>query len=202
LQIKFVLASQWGAAVNKIFMHYYLTWGVFGLAMAAALLIYYLIVAICCYRQELGAFFKGRSVQPISAAKKEDGYNGMGEVKEDEAEMNLVNSHDLDFAGSEEMPADRDKIKVLLLGSMADFMHELKTLVRITIESEDTKENFICLFRLIASKYPQLTDGAFNGAIVSYVQDSGLPFAISAEDIEPILNDLNNIEDEQYNEET
>ena len=111
-------------------MHYYFTWREFGLTMAAALLIYYLIVAVCCYRQELGEFFKGKVIPPYA----ETGYDAIGAVKEDEAEMSLVNIKDLDFAGSEEMTATRDKNKVLLLGGLADFMHELKTLVRITIE--------------------------------------------------------------------
>lgn len=173
-------------------MHYEFTWGEFGLTMIAALLIYYLIVAHCCYRQELAAFFKDKTSKPYA----EPGYNGMGAVKEDDAEMSLVNSQDLDFAGSEDVTEVRDKNKILLLGGLADFMHELKTLVRITVESEDTKENFLSLFRLIASKYSRLIDGAFNRSIVNYVLDSRLPFAISAGDIEPILNELNNLEDE------
>ena len=174
-------------------MHYYFTWGEFGLTMVAALLIYYLIVAVCYYRQELGEFFKDKTAQPYA----EPDYNGMGAIKEDEAEMSLVNSQDLDFAGPDEVTEIRDRNKVLLLGGLADFMHELKTLVRITIEGEDTKENFLSLFGLIAGKYAQLLDGSFNESITSYILDSNLPFAISAGDIEPILNNLNNLENEE-----
>lgn len=185
--VKFVPASQWSAALNKSDMHYYFTWGQFGLAMAAALLIYYLIVAVCCYRQEFGAFLKERVKQSAPLSKTENGYNAMGAVKEDAAEMSLVESRDIDFAGPEEVAAPRDKNKMLLLGGLADFMHELKTLVRITIESEDTKENFLSLFGLIAGKYSQLMDGSFNESIISYVQDSSLPFHLSQNELEAVL---------------
>ncbi|MFB9843934.1 hypothetical protein [Mucilaginibacter ginsenosidivorans] len=171
-------------------MHYYFTWGQFGLTLAAALLIYYLIVAVCCYRRELRDFFTGRLRQPAPQSETRNSYSVMGEVKEDDAEMSLVSSRDLDFAGPEQA-AIRDRNKVLLLGSLADFMHELKTLVRITIESEDTKEGFLSLFGLVAGKYGQLMDGSFNESIISYVRDSGLPFQVSANELEQILNDLN-----------
>jgi hypothetical protein len=173
-------------------MHYYFTWGEFGLTMTVALLIYYLIV-VCHYRKELGEFFKGRTTKPYA----EPDHNAMGGIKEDEAEMSLVHSKDLDLAGSEGSTVVRDRNKILLLGGLADFMHELKTLVRITIEGEDTKENFLSLFGLIAGKYAQLMDGSFNESITSYVIDSNLPFEITAGDIEPILNNLNNLENEE-----
>jgi len=150
-------------------MHYEFTWGEFGLTMATALLIYYLLIAAC---------FKSPEAAPQALA-------GMGAVQEDEAEISLVSSRELDFAP----PADQDK--VLLLGRLADFTQELKTLVRITIEAGDSKENFLSLFRLIAAKYGRLPDGAFNRSIAGYVLDSGLPFELTQHELTHLLNDLN-----------
>jgi hypothetical protein len=173
-------------------MHYYLTWGQFALILGAVLLVYYLIILFGCYQKELSAFFN-KQKGPV-AAKGLSADSVMGMVKEDDAEMNLVSSEDLDFSGDEELPIQQGDRKTLLLGGLADFMQELKTLIRITIEAEDTKENFLSLFRLIASKHSQLLDGSFNQAIISYVLDSALPFKISQNELEQILNDLNNEE--------
>ena len=178
-------------------MHYYLTWGEFALILAAALLIYYLIILLGYYQKELLAFFNQQRGPGASKGIPADN-SVMGIVNEDDAEMNLVDSDELCFAAPEEeeevVPAYSDKNKTLLLGGLADFMQELKTLIRITVEAEDTKENFLSLFSLIASKYSQLMDGSFDQAIISYVLDSELPFKISAEELEQTLYDLNNEE--------
>jgi len=182
---------------KQIFMHYYLTWGEFALILAAALLIYYLIILLGYYQKELLVFFNRQRGAGASKGIAVDN-SVMGIVNEDDAEMNLVDSDELYFVAPEEeeevAPAYSDKNKTLLLGGLADFMQELKTLIRITVEAEDTKENFLSLFSLIASKYSQLMDGSFDQAIISYVLDSGLHNKISPEELEQILNDLNNEE--------
>jgi hypothetical protein len=75
----------------------------------------------------------------------------------------------------------------LLLGGLADFMQELKTLIQVTIESESDRETFLNLFQLLASKYGQLMDGSFSESICSYVTDSDLPFKISGPQLKEIL---------------
>ncbi|WP_214071875.1 hypothetical protein [Mucilaginibacter sp. dw_454] len=168
-------------------MHYYLTWGQFALLLTAALAVYYLII----FHKEIAALFNTPE-RPLQKASPE---NVMGLVREDEAEMNLVSSDELEFAPDEEFIAPpADKSKTLLLGGLADFMQELKTLIRITIEAEDTKENFLSLFRLVASRYSQLLDGSFNQSIISYVLDSDLPINLSQNELKQTLNDLNHEE--------
>jgi len=159
-------------------MHYNLTWGTFALILAAVLLIYYLVLLFTYYRKEMAAFFEPK-LQAVKAGP--DGHV-MGIVHEDEAEMRLVGSEELDFAGPD---------KAVVLGGLADFMQELKTLIRITIEAEDSKDNFLSLFRLVAAKYAPLLDGYFNQSIINYVLDSDLPFTLSPNELAKNLNDLN-----------
>jgi hypothetical protein len=182
--------------LKQNFMLHAMTWKQFGIAVFSAGLLYYLIILFKYYRREISAFCSGdKTVKPSPDVAARSDYSPVfGEAKVDEAEMNLVDSEDLEFAPEEYATGDNDKNKTLLLGGLADFMQELKTLIRITIEGEDSKDNFLSLFRLIASKYSQLLDGSFNQSIISYVLDCDLPFNISQNELEQTLNDLNNEE--------
>lgn len=178
-----------------------ITWKQFGIAVVSAGLLYYLIVLFKYYRRDIIARFK----RPLGQSADVPHPDIFGPVQTDESEMQLVNTRELRFAGYEEeedqetalekqaVAPDPDKHKVLLLGGLADFMHELKTLVRITIEAQDTKENFLELFGLIAANHSQLLDGSFNGPIIDFLEENAenLPFEFHAEDMIKVIEQIN-----------
>lgn len=72
----------------------------------------------------------------------------------------------------------------LLLGSIPDFLSELKTL--LSISRDATKEDFFSLFRLICSKYSGIGESHFrevvNLFIISEAKDQ-LPFLLTSEEL-------------------
>lgn len=153
----------------------------FGLAILGAVLLYYVAVGIY-YRKDIAEGFRTRNrsgTRDRPEAKRSD---VMGPAKTDDAEPQIVDSQDLRFA------APNDKTKALMLGNLADLMHELKTLVGLTIESADTKETFLTLFQVLMGNHAQLLGGSFNEPIITYLLEQELPFALTAEELETILN--------------
>jgi|GEM_PF-4931662 len=142
-------------------MLYDFTWKQFGAALGAALLAYYLILL----------FVFRRRGEPLAG----EPCPVMGPARTDQAEMHLVSADELDFAG----PGDR---KVLLLGGMADLMQELKILVRVTIDEQDTRENFLSLLRLLLQDHPGSV--AFHTAVTEYLLEQELPFPLTQKELE------------------
>jgi hypothetical protein len=170
-----------------------ITWKQFGIAIVSAGLLYYLFVLLKYYWPDIIAGWK----EPIQHdGKHAAAHEVLGAAKVDESELKPVNAQELQFAALDE-PAPADKHKVLLLGDLADCMQELKTLVKITVDEQDTKESFIPLLQLILSRHAHLIDGSFHEPIVQYLLDQDLPFDLTAEELEQTLtnaytdNDLN-----------
>ncbi|MGN6398691.1 MAG: hypothetical protein ACTHMI_24185 [Mucilaginibacter sp.] len=156
----------------------------FGLIVLGIVLLYYLAVGIY-YRRDIAEGFRTRNRSGTSRDHpKNEPAEVMGPVKPDDTESQLVGAQDLQFAA----PALTDKNKVLMLGNLADLMHELKILVGLTIESGDSKENFLTLFQVLLGNHLQLLDGSFNKPVVAYLLGQQLPFELSADEIETILN--------------
>lgn len=170
-----------------------ITWKQFGMAAVSAGLLYYLIILLQYYRQELIAFFKSRGKRPGEApgeppVNKTD-QQVFGAIRIDEAEMDVVKAEELDFAAFEpdttDLPENGDT-KNLLLGEVADLMQELKVLLRVTKDTGDTKENFLMLFRLLVSKHPRIPSAAYGKSIaISIMDDSAnLPFELTQTELE------------------
>ena len=72
---------------------------------------------------------------------------------------------------------------------MADFMQELKVLLRITKEAEDSKENFFTLLQLLVSKHPAAASIRYAEPIALYLLDEGadLHFTLTKDEIENAL---------------
>jgi len=160
-----------------------ITWKQFGIAAVSAGLLYYLIILFKYYRLEIAALFAGQKEQP---PVPENDHQIFGAAITDDSEMNLVNADELRFAEPDEMETP---VKEQLLGDMADFMEELKVLLRITKEAEDTKENFIMLLQLLVGKHPAAASLRYTEPIALYLLEEGteLPFALSKDEIEEAI---------------
>ncbi|SEN05508.1 hypothetical protein SAMN05192574_102313 [Mucilaginibacter gossypiicola] len=167
------------------------TWTQYGVTAGACCLLYYLLVLGHYYRQEITAFFHREKGAPPSVTKAPLP-DVFGQVRSDDTEMAVISADELAFAdndGGDELSTEPMPDKVFLLGGLADFQQELKTLVRITIESQDTRENFLDLLRLVASGYPPLADQQYIGPIASMLlENSGdFPFELKEADIREAL---------------
>ncbi|MFA6084669.1 hypothetical protein [Mucilaginibacter sp.] len=167
-----------------------ITWKQFGIAAFSAGLLYYLIVLFKYYRQEAIALLSSRKnlpavATPGTAAQKPD-QGIFGAAQFDDSEMNLVDADELNFAEAEPDEIDLPDTKSQLLGEVADFMQELKVLLRITKEAGDTKENFLMLLRLLISKHPVVATATYAESIAtSIIEDAaGLPFELALAELE------------------
>jgi hypothetical protein len=167
------------------------TWTQYGITAGACCLLYYLLVLGRYYRQEITVFFHREKPEPSSGTKVALPAV-FGQVQSDDTEMAVISADELAFAdndGGDELSTEPMPDQVFRLGGLADFQQELKTLVRITIESQDTKENFLDLLRLVASGYPPLADQRYIGQITAMLLEnsSDFPFELRAADIQEAL---------------
>ena len=187
-------------------MLYFITWKQFALVCAASTLLYYLIIILQYYRKAAMTFLLRKQHE---AAPDQSGIATtpiMGAVRETDSEMALVNSSSLDFGPSDfETEEEAEWIdnaveaepgavladKVLLLGNMSDFLEELKTLIRATVSTGDSKENFLVLLELTAERYPEVADEHYRQALIQHLLEasSELPFELNPSELqEAFLN--------------
>ena len=173
------------------------TWTQYGIAVGTACLLYYLLVFGRYYQQEISGFFqRDKPAQPIGIKQAHLAAppSVFGRTSIDDTEMQVISADELLFADSDgqdelltEVSSPPDK--VFRLGGLADFQQELKTLVRITIDSQDTRENFLDLLQLVASGYPSLADQKYiepvTGLLLEHSDD--FPFELNAADIRQTL---------------
>jgi hypothetical protein len=175
---------------KSIFMLHAITWKQFGIAVTSAGLLYYLIILFKYYRQEAIALFSGRNNLPTMTAPGVDAqkaeHNIFGAATIDDSEMNLVDADELNFAEPEPDEIELPDTKSQLLGEVADFMQEIKVLLRITKEAGDTKENFLMLLRLLISKHPRVVSATYAAPIASGILEGGadLPFELAQAELE------------------
>lgn len=167
-----------------------ITWKQFGIAVGGAGLLYYLIILFKYYRQEAIALLNGRNnlstmTAPHGAAQKTD-QGIFGAAHFDDSEMNLVDADELNFAEPEPDEIELPDTKGQLLGEVADFMQELKVLMRITKEADDTKENFLMLLRLLINKHQLVATKRYTVPVILNIleQSLDLPFELQKAELE------------------
>jgi hypothetical protein len=173
------------------------TWTQYGITVGTGCLLYYLLILERYYRQEIAVFFN--RYKPVQTPGLEQKLSVappsvFGQTSLDDTEMQVISADELQFADSDghnelftEVSSPPDN--VFRLGGLADFQQELKTLVRITIDSQGTRENFLDLLQLVASGYPSLADQKYvepvTGLLLEY--SDGFPFELNADDIRQTL---------------
>jgi hypothetical protein len=154
-----------------------ITWKQFAAVMTGGGLLYYLIVLFTCYRRELRSFFNPQQKTAPPAPARQAVF---GAAQVNEEEMNLVDENELTFAES-----DPDEVQEQLLGGIADFMQELKVLLRL----ECTKADFLMMLGILVSKYSDAASLRYAEPIALYILEEGsaLPFDLSKDEIEEAL---------------
>ncbi len=76
-----------------------------------------------------------------------------------------------------------------VINNLPDMIAETKTLIRVIVDTGESRENFELLFRLIMQKYPDVAGTPYQQKINEFLLSkdrSGFPFELTAADLEKL----------------
>lgn len=157
------------------------TWQQFMICITGTSVIYYAALSLLYYREELDALFRRR--RSVSVSVYQDGIEDdlLGRPADEEG-FTSSPMEDLRFP-SDEVIRDNQEV---LLGQIPDLLEEFKTLISITAETGESKEEFLSLFRFIIAKYPATKRSNCREAVNMYVLENSegkLSFSLTEEDL-------------------
>ncbi len=162
------------------------TWQQFLVAALILTLLWYAGVFLIYYRRRAKAFFTPKTRQPEKL--KREWENELEDDPEEESLMGSskepegVSSADMDtlrFAPKQEDPYEHRDTE---LGIVPDVLEELKGIFHILEKENGTKEDFISLFSMVSSKYPQIKGSPNQQALNDHIREKVL-FPISDEEL-------------------
>ncbi|MEJ5996565.1 hypothetical protein WG904_19210 [Pedobacter sp. Du54] len=139
------------------------TWQDFLIAALIFTLVWYVVIILLYYRSEFFKFLSGRNnTQPPEKLRREweeefeddeqDNLIGRQALPEGLSEISMSN---FGFAQKGGITDEKDN-KEIQLGLVPDVLEELKSIFSILKKENGGKEDFISLFALISSKYPNI----------------------------------------------
>lgn len=159
----------------------HLTWSAYLTAIVITAVIYYVLIGLTYYRHELGNAFNrlgGKQTRQLHPSRGDlilPAADVVGGIRTDG--IDIVDQEELVFTSPDEdrpatgivqsmrtTPAD-----AYLLGDLSEMVAETKTLIRVINESNESKENFEMLFRLVVQKYPDLAGTVYEDQINAYL---------------------------------
>jgi hypothetical protein len=176
-------------------MLHYFTWQAFLVAALILTLIWYAVVILLFYRQELNDFLSGNRPpgtppEPLTHAWDEDfeedpladEENLLGKPVMPEG-MSRLSMSQFGFAPNMKETAIQDDDGGTALGLIPDVLEELKSIFHILDTEHGDKEDFISLFGLVSTKYPKIRNTANQQALNDYIREN-LAFEISDEELD------------------
>ena len=158
------------------------TWQQFMICITGTSAIYYAALGLLYYREEINAVFhRRRSVLESTYRHEIEDEALLGSPAKDEG-FTVSSMEDLRFP-NDKVSADDQQV---LLGQISDLLEEFKTLISITAETGESKEDFLSLFRFTIAKYPAAKRSNIREAINTYVLESSegnLSFSLTEEDL-------------------
>jgi hypothetical protein len=170
-----------------------ITWQSFGLFLLAAVAGYYIVSIVFFYFGDLRSYIKVKisrlltssGTQTVSAGIEQTEFLFpalMGNVKTD-----IVIDDTPESVSADEIVFEQDNDQIpevflpliqkvsandsLLIGSVADLLHELKTLFKMLREYNSSKEEGCNLLGSLLTKYPHLAESSFKDSITEYTCD-------------------------------
>ena len=174
---------------QRIMLHQF-TWQQFLVAALIFLLIWYLAVFIYCRRKKSGNFsdFIGANHPEKLRREWEADFDDDSESDDDligrpvlPEGVSEVSMHMLGFAPKVDAYRESEDERYIQLGVMPDVIEELKGIFNILERENGSKEDFISLFALTKSKYPQLANSENLKSLNQYLTEN-LPFELTDED--------------------
>jgi hypothetical protein len=181
-------------------MLHQISWTTYGITALLIVTAYYGYIGLTFYSTELKAGFNHLTGNKPAISDKGPGdlqlpdYSVMGVIQADD--IDFVNPDELNFGPGEENESSQEdatenaespKTDIHLLGDFSEMIAESKTLIRVINESEESKENFEMLFRLIVQRYPALTGSIYEKQVNDYLINEGapeFPFPLSINELE------------------
>ena len=142
-----------------------ITWQEFLLATGLLTGVYYAVVLLLLKRPK-------RTDILVSFNSETSQTDVMGGINDDvkEGHTSSIDSDGISIAGATQQdPATTETVDPLLLGSVADFVEEAKTLTHFIVENKSTREEAITFLRTLLSKYSHLKESKYQNAIELYL---------------------------------
>ncbi|WP_143822411.1 hypothetical protein [Mucilaginibacter pedocola] len=167
-----------------------ITWTAYAATVIILTIIYYLCILPAFYREDIKRAvhkFTGRK-QALAVAGDTDLLLPEGEIMGralPEAAA-IVAPEELSFAPPDEAEAIRDPASIVLESDHAEMAFEVETLIKVIRGSDESKEDFGMLFRLIIQKYPSVAGTAYQQVIDQLLLNesaSGFPFELNEQEI-------------------
>lgn len=164
-------------------MLHQITWQQYTVVVVAFLLVWYAVVWLKYFRKPTDGFVQPS--EPFEHRNFED-YEPddlLGKSAE-EYGVSTVDSDDLHFGADEEEgfePETADGTEELQ-GLVPDVLEEIKTVIQTVESGEGTKADFISLFKLVSSKYPQIAESRHLEAINEWIIENA-PFELTEEEL-------------------
>ncbi len=164
-----------------------ITWEIYTITALTIGLVYYVISALLLYRSELIRWLKSQpsSSQPPSRETESIAThdNVMGGINPSEAAQRTSSADPETIAVSthDEIPEDivlsssnssLSRNDHLLVGSVADLLEEIKTLIQVIAEYKSSKPESRAFFHALFIRYPQLAGTSYQEAISLYICDA------------------------------
>jgi hypothetical protein len=179
-------------------MLHQISWFTYAVSILSLITLYYLYIGLTFYRVELQSLiYKLMGKQPQAKTSGHGDlqlpdYTIMGEAQPDDVEF--VTQDELSF-GPSDIPDEPHAEQVTpfegtdsrLIGDFSEMVSEVKTLIRVINESNESKENFEMLCRLIVQKYPALAGTVYQQQINDFLIAEGasqFPFPLTIADLE------------------
>jgi hypothetical protein len=160
-----------------------LSWNEFLLIIVLILTGYYVFVSLLFYRREISLSVQNiKKASPLSTdkhvleVKEENDLLGKAQpdVLPNSAHVTSTDSDQLQFSAPEQKEkqsenSHSDNQEALLIGTVADLLEEIKTLVQVIVDCEGDKDESISMFQSLFLKYPQLAETKFRTAINMFI---------------------------------
>ncbi len=162
-----------------------ISWQEFLTVITGAVIFYYAISILLLFSSEIINIFKQKQSKQITPETKEDQNDSsesnelMGKVKYESetspTREKSISSEELQIQSTDvtEEVIEVSSVKpsdAILLGTIADFLQEIKTLTEVVKDS--SKEEATALFKSLISRYQQVGDTHYKDALNIFIYDS------------------------------
>lgn len=162
------------------------TWQQFLIAALILTLIWYLLIFVLFYRHKITVLFS-KQQQPERLQREWE------EELQDEPEEETLMGRPRQAEGLSSVSMDafrfapknvnNEQNQERRMGIVPDVLEDLKSIFQILEKEEGTKQDFISLFTLVSSKYPQIKGTSSQQALNDHIREN-LPFEISQQELD------------------
>lgn len=177
-----------------------ISWQEFFIVIAFSVLAYYCLTALLLFRTDIVSLLRGQvsgSMRKDDLSLSDSGSEVMGSIQPDEEPVSLrisTNTSQEIQVLSDGDPETLTEVRqspgvesgAMLIGSVADLLQEVKTLVELIAEYKSPKEEALSLFQTLLLRYPHLRESIYQEPVNLYIYEnskSRFPFSLELDEI-------------------